>query len=414
MRLSVHAQSFSGLVLLLAACGGAAASGGTTPTPSEANQAPSWTERATTAYTAGEFDAAWRASQNALQLDPADEQATEVAARVALSRLDADRALAALTRAHGPVLLRLRARAYAMKQAYTDVARDLAAVDGQEPHDGWAEAMLPLSQNASPGPYFDVSGAATAELPYQGEPAQVPIPIVAISIHGHATHALIATSASMTVVDDDLEGRATFLRDIAFGDMHVHTVPAFSRDLSSIENAVHMPIGAVIGTDLLLRLHATLDGPRRMLVVRTEAPTIPQDSIAMPLTAFEGTLLTARAGLIDAPESFFVLDSAGGFVLALSEDGVEAMRLAPADLHDIPNSPVPSAKLVDVTTFRFGGAAIEHVPGVTGLVQPDLVRLAGTRIHGVIGAQFLNQFQMTFDTEGHAIAFHIDAPDDQG
>jgi hypothetical protein len=396
-------------ITALVGCGGTPpASSSLAAASGEQAGAPSWSDRAVTSYLEGDMDAAWRASQNALQLNPLDDHGMEVAARVALSRLDARATVAVLERAHGPTLLRLRARANAMLGEFAAVARDLGAVDGQEPVDGWATAMLPLSRAATAGPYFSATGDASAEIPYQGAAATLPIPIVAITIDGHATNALIATSASTTVVDDDGHPSGSVIADIGLGALHVHNVPSFARDLSDIENAVHIPIGAVIGMDILLHLHATLDGPNRKLIVRTAAPEIANDSLALPFAMFQGSLLAIRATINDGQPQYYALDSAAGLVLALADVAVQSMHVDPATLPLVPGSPVANARVVDIESFHLGAAAIEHVPGVTGLVPPGLVEVAGTRIYGVIGGQFLAQFQMTFDTESNAVALRID------
>lgn len=395
-------------IVLLSACGGSSPAATTTPAAVSETTGPSWSERAVTAYTQSDLDAAWRASQNALQLDATDTHAMEVAARVSLSRLDAERALATLEHAHGPTLLRLRARANSLRGDYAAVARDLAAVEGQEPADGWATAMLPLARDAGAGPYYALTGSATAEVGYEGAAATMPIPIIAVSIDGHATNALIATSASTTVIDDDGHPTGTVLADFGIGAVHMRRVPAFARDLSDIEHAVGMPIGAVIGTDILFRLHATLDGPERKLIVRATAPTIPEDALALPFRMFEGSLLAVQAGLNDGAPQYYVLDSAAGLVLALANVAVQSMNLNVADLPEVPGSPVPNARVVDIETFHLGAAAIEHVPGVTELVPPHLAEIAGLRIYGVIGSQFLGQFQVTFDTENNSVALWVD------
>lgn len=395
-------------IVFFAACGGAQGAATTTPTAAGETAGPSWSERAVSAYTQSDLEAAWRASQNALQLDATDTHAMEVAARVSLSRLDAERTLVTLEHAHGPTLLRLRARANALRGDYASVARDLAAVEGQEPADGWATAMLPLARAAGAGPFYTLTGSATAEISYEGAAATMPIPIIAVSIDGHATNALIATSASTTVIDDDGHPTGTVLSDLGMGAVHMHGVPAFARDLGDIERAVGMPIGAVIGTDILFRLHATLDGPGRKLLVRATASQIPPDALTLPFRMFEGSLLAVQANLNDGAPQYYVLDSAAGLVLALANVAVESMHLNVADLPEVPGSPVPNARVVDIETFHLGAAAIEHVPGVTELVPPHLAEIAGLRIYGVIGSQFLGQFQVTFDTENKSVALWVD------
>ena len=73
----------------------------------------------------------------------------------------------------------------------------------------------------------------------------------------------------MTVVDDSVSAAGTMLGRVALGGLIVENVPAISRDLADVSRAVGVETGVVIGADLLLRLHATLDGPGRAVTFRT-------------------------------------------------------------------------------------------------------------------------------------------------
>jgi len=397
--------------LALCACGGgSAATGGRNGARAAADTAgPSWSQRSVAAYLEGDLARASTASASALQLDAADAHALEVAARVALARLDGARAIVVLTDARSPVLVRLRARAHVTQGNLAAALADVESVDGQEPADGWAVAMLPVLRAAAGRPGYVLSGAAESTLAYAAR-APDALTTVSIEIDGRAVNALVSTAAGAMVVDDSVSRTGTLLARVALGALIVENVPALSRDLADVSTAAGVEIGAVIGADLLVRLHATLDGPGRSVTFRAAAAPLPTTGAQrLDLFAFEGTLLAVRASINDSRPAFFALDNSAALPVALTMRAVRAAGVDAADLETPPGAP-PGVQLYTVPALHLGSTVVEQVPAVVGIVPEDLARIAGTRIDGMLGLFVLGQLVVTFDPEGKSVVLSQPAP----
>lgn len=398
-------------VVMMCACGGAVppprATAGAHPAGTNADApGPSHAQRAVDAYLAGDLDRASAQAQAAMQLDPDDAHAMEVAARVSLAKRDAAEALAVLERAHGPVLLRLRARAQVLAGNVPAALRDLEAVDGQEPPDGWSVAMLPILRSATEPHIYGLGGAAEATLPYAGASAEeVSLPVVHVTIDGHAMDALVSTAAGLTVLGNaDTHAHGTILHRVELGGIVIENVPALSRSLADVAQVVHREIGAVIGTELLIRLHATLDGRGRRLILRTQ-PAPPSTTVEVATAdyaAFEGAMLAVRANIGDGPVGYWEVDTSLDLPLALTERAVTGAHIDLAHLPPAPGAP-PGVKMVQGVTLHLGTAQIDGVPGIVGIVPDELAHIAGTRIDGILGQQIFGQLTMTIDTEARQL-----------
>lgn len=393
------------LCAALCACGGGAATTGVGPRGGSAavEAGPSWSRRAVAAYLEGDLRRAASASANALQLDPADSHALEVAARIALAQLDGGRAVEVLRDARSPVLVRLRARAEVSRGNLAEALSDVESVDGQEPADGWAVAMLPVLRAARGRHGYTVSGAAEATLPFASQ-APDALETVSITVDGRAVNALVSTAAGATVVDDSVSPTGTLLGRVALGGLVVENVPAISRNLADVSTAAGVEIGAVIGADLLLRLHATLDGPARAVTFRAASAGAPAAGAQqLELFAFEGTLLAVRASINDAPPAFFALDTSAALPIALTARAVHAAGVDPSALQSPPGAP-EGVQLYEVPELHLGGTIVQGVPAVIGVVPDELARIAGTRIDGMLGLFVLGQLIVTFDPEGKSVS----------
>lgn len=400
------------LFSLLAACGGGTTTththdthggghgGGTTGGGGETRV--SWTDRAVQSYLSGDLDRAAAQADAAMQLDHDDAHAMEIAARVALAHRDAAKAREVLASAHGPVLLRLRARAAALAGEAAPALADLEAVDGQEPADGWAVAMLPILRDAGSTPLYALSGAPEATLAYVGDSSDaVPLPVVHVTIDGHACDALVSTAAGLTVVPQaaGAQTHGKMLATIELGGLTVSHVPAITRDLADVSRVTHRDIGAVIGTEVLLRLHATMDGRNRRLVVRQAAPPQPAHDVATAdWAAFEGAMLAVRASIDGGPRGFWEVDTSLDLPMALTQRAVSDAHVPAERMQPAPGAP-PDVKMVQGLLLHLGSADIGGVPGIVGIVPDELAHIAGTRIDGILGQQIFGQVTMTIDTE---------------
>ncbi len=390
-------------VLAAAGCGGRTAveGGGTEETGNEGGEAAEGrAERARLALVDGDLPLAGRLAAQALQLVPTDPAAREVAARVALAEgRDAD-AVEVLSGATEQRLVRLRARAHARIGDWEAVAADLGSVAESEPADGWAEAVLPLARAASGRTTYELAGAERAALPMDSRAA---VPIVEIAVDGRPVHALVATSADLTIVDDDVRATPGVANAIALGAVEVRSVPVLSRDLDPIGDTLGVPIGAVIGTDLMLRLETTIDGRERWVVFRRAGREASESAARVPFVTFEGTFLAVPVVLNAEAEGWFTLDTSGVFPVALGPLAIEALGLDPDRLDPAPNAPSDAIRMTELRTVRFGQVEMEAVPGVTGLVPAELSELAGAPISGILGAAMVHQLKLTLDPSARAL-----------
>jgi len=417
-----HPSVARGMVLAVFVVGLASACGGTaTTTPvttgTEGSAAAAagaserrWHDRAIAAYLEGDLASAQRSADNALQLDPSDVQAREVAARAALARLDDARARTVLADAREPLLVRLRARAHLARGDVRAAYADVAAVSGQPPEDAWALAAESALRATAESPVvYALSGAPEATLPFDArEPGA--LATVTIDLDGRRVHALVSTAAGLTLVDDTISERGMRIGRLALGGLVIEGVPALARDLADVSGAAGREIGAVIGADLLLRLHATLDGPGRAVTFRAQAVTPAANGLVrLDLYAFEGTLLAVPVGLGAAPEAFFTLDTSAALPVALTPRAARGEGVGARPLPTPPGAP-EGVSLVALPALRFRGAVIEDVPALVGVVPDSLARVAGTRIDGLLGLHFFEQVVVTFLPEERTLVLAAPTP----
>jgi hypothetical protein len=398
------------VAMALTGCGGAAtegsvAHGGGAAAPT----GPTWSERAVTAYLEGDFSRASAAAANALQLEATDSHALEVAARVAMAELDGARAVEALRDARSPMLVRLRARAQLMQGNLAEALADIASIDAREPPDAWTVAMLPVLRAAAGRRGYVLSGAPEATLAFASRAPEA-LATVSIEVDGRTVNALVSTAAGTTIVDRSLSPTGTTLGRVSLGGLVVENVPAISRSLADVGRAAGVEIGAVIGADLLVRLHATLDGPARSVTFRTtSAPPPATGAQRLDLFAFEGALLAVRASLNDSRPAFFVLDNSAALPVALSERAVRAEGVDLGSLEAPPGAP-EGVRLYEIPELHLGSTLVQGVPAVVGVVPEELARVAGTRIDGMLGLLVLGQLVVTFDPEARSVLLSQPAP----
>lgn len=388
------------------ACGGGGAASGGGRDDAERTEGgeagPSHAERAVDALARGALDEAARHADQALQLDPTDRAAKEVAARVAFAEGDVDRVIEVLTGETGPVLVRLRARAFARRGDLAATAEALASVDGQEPADGWAAAMLPIARAAAGKTPYAVEGAPRASLPFVG---RAPVPVVEIAIDGRTANALVATSADLTVVDTRVRATAGLASTVALGPITMRDVPVITRDLGPIGEQLGVRVDAVLGVDVLLRFATTIDFRERWVVVRREGSEASADAPSAPFATLGG-FLAVQATFDGDVTGWVTLDTAGVFPVALTDDAVTALGHDLATLETAPNAPSDTIKLLTLERIRIGNVEIAHVPAATGLIPRDLTDLAGVPHSGILGAGLLQQMRLTLTP--HPPRLHFD------
>jgi len=360
----------------------------------------SWRDRAMSAYLHGDIRTARTAATKALAENPRDDAAREVGARAGLAERDAPGVIELLRGVHHPILVRLRARAHVVNDDFAAAAHDLESVEREQPEDAWAAAVLPVVREGAGKHPYQLGGQERVVLPLL---ADKPLPLVEMSVDGRTINALVATSAHFMVVDDGVRPSGGIVNRVAFGAMTVDNVPVLSRDLGPIGDQLSIPVGAVIGVEMLLRLHATIDGRQHQLVLRRSGTEAGARGAPVPYLTFDGSFLAVPVLLTDEAGGWFAVDTAGLFPIALSDEAVRALGRNPASLPRAPGAPSEDIRVLQLETIRIGGAAVEGVPAVTGLFPRGLPRAAGGPIGGIVGGQLLGQLKMSFQPDQHRL-----------
>ncbi|MCC6876484.1 MAG: hypothetical protein IT378_19425, partial [Sandaracinaceae bacterium] len=342
-------------------CGGSPAatrarSGHAAPDPAHAERR---VQSAREAFAELAPERAARAAEDAIALGARGE-AQEIAARARMLLGDPEAAARALEGASDPELLRLRARAQLALGRFAEADASLVAATrrGDEP-DSWVESMRALcaAMGSVEAPYA-LEGAPEATLAL----VEAPLPIVRVRVDTTELLALVGTSAHFAVLDPSVRAHAGAISELGLGGLRVRGVPHTVRDLSSVRDAIGQDVRAVIGFDLLTRLHATLEGPGARLTVRAEPAALGETfaPFVTPLGAF--VALIGRLGEVPA---WISADTAGLFPIALTPEALETYGLSAAPWRPLGPAAGPAATALPVV--QLGNVAIEEVPAVRGL-----------------------------------------------
>ncbi len=357
---------------LLAACGASPA-----PTRGAPDDPALLTAQAEEAWRALDADAAAALADRAIAAG-GGTVAMEIAARAHLARGRDAAALEALARASSPYLRRLRARALL---SLGELDRAAAELEGDD--DPWSESIRPA--------LLGVRGRAPSEI--TGDSATLalepfPLPIVRARVDGVEVLAVIATGAELTILDPSVRAQPGAIDELALDELRIANVPHTVRSLSALSEGLGVPIGAAIGLDLLLRLHARLDGPgARLELSRAPRPAAPGASAARLVTP-SGSFLALEAEL-DGRAAWLTVDTTGVYPIALAPGAAEALGMASAAEGDA----------------ALGALRIEGLPFVDGLLDEGHARAVGAPVAGAIGWGLLAQLVTRFDPERRRVLF---------
>ncbi len=260
---------FGALVLSLTACGGVG--------PGEASWPPmakKWFDRADASYQRVDIDDAEQAVDNALRIDPHRTEIRVLAARVALARLDYDRAIQLLRGLNSADARSIRGRALWYSGKLDAAADELEALlSDPDVHDPWAQQVAKLARLGSGRKPFSMSGGlvAVTEMPQVASTSLV----VPLEINGEPGLGLIATGTAEAFVDSSGGNGEPSWVSLRFGStstIDVNDVPALPKDLSGISRQLNAPIKMLIGVNLLRHLHCTFDFAGSQFVVRSFEP----------------------------------------------------------------------------------------------------------------------------------------------
>jgi hypothetical protein len=392
-------------LLLVASCVAVAACGS-----SLANQASvrpplatQWFERAKTSYRAADFDDARDAARHAVGDAPNDPEIRELSARIALVRLDFAEALRLTEGLDSPEAHGIRGRAFWFTGDLEHAADELdAMLTDPKIKDSWARDVAGLSRRGAGRHPFEMAGGLVAEVDMPRALDRVPLGaanVVPCELDGERILALVATGTSEVLLDTNSRHEAAWV-NLRFDRLEVKDVPALVQDLSAVTRQLGVPIKALIGAQLLRHAHATVDRRGDQFLVRQQEAPAPPDASRVPLYYLRGGGMVLRATVTardDAPIPLLV-DSSRPFPLFLQD---AAWRKAGVDVRTLEAVPdAPGVKHGMVPMFRVGGFDLAKMPAIAGGDFSEMANAVDVDLAGVVGADLLAFFRITFADEG--------------
>jgi tetratricopeptide (TPR) repeat protein len=385
-----------------AACG--PASGSRMPTrPPLVKQ---WFDRAEASYRAADFDDAREAARQALGVAPQDGEIRTLAGRIALVRLDYAEALKVTEGVESSDAHSIRGRAFWFSGDLEHAADELEALLADPSvKDPWAHDVAALARHGSGRHPFEIGGGfvASVDMPRMIDRISLGTAnVVPCELDGERILALVATGTSEVLLDSSSRHDPTWV-SLRFDRLEVKDVPALVQDLSPISRQIGVPIQAMLGAQLLRHAHVTFDRRGDQFVIRRQDASPPPDASRVPLYYLRGGGMVVRANVTTKPDDFIPLfvDSTRLFPLALQD---EAWKRAGVDLKSLASVPdAPAVKRGLVPTFRMGGFDLPHMPAIGGVDLDELSSGIDVALGGVVGADLLSYFRVTFADEGRFI-----------
>jgi hypothetical protein len=177
-------------------------------------------------------------------------------------------------------------------------------------------------------------------------------------------------------------------------------VPALVQDLAPITRQLGVPIKALIGAQLLRHAHATFDRRGDQFVVRRQDATPPPDASRVPLYYVRGGGMLLRATITakqDDPIPLLV-DSSRPFPLFLQDAAWKKIGVDVTSLSTVPDAPNMKHGLVPM--FRMGGFDLAKMPAIEGGDFSEMANGVDIDLGGVVGADLLAFFRVTFADDG--------------
>jgi hypothetical protein len=409
--LAVNPLVLAGALLAAAACGPGLGPNAAGRTP----LADQWLKRAQTSYKSGDFDDAYDAGKHALDAAPRDVEIRTLEARVALTKLDFNEALRVTEGLQSTEAHSIRGRAHWYLGDIEQAADELEAML-QDPSvkDAWARDVARLARQGSGRHPFEMEGSIVAQVDMPRVVAQVPLGaahVVPCELEGDRILALIATGTSEVIVDVNSRREPAWV-NLRFSDLvEVKDVPALTQDLSAISHSLGVPIKALLGANLLRHVHATFDRRGDQFVVRKQDATPPPEATRVPLWYVRGGGMTLRASVTsrDDGDSAMAVDSSRFLqpgLLALEDSiwkkaGIDVRTLTP-----MPDS--PNVRRGFLPSLKLGGIDLVKVQALEGLDFGELQSAMDVDIGGLVGAELLANFRVTFADEGRFMWIEAD------
>jgi len=399
---SVHSPRLAAVICSCALIWGCGAAG-----QQDADWPPTskrWFDRGDASFRQGDLDDAESAAENALRVTPDREEVRLLAGRIALAKLEYERAIQVLKGLESNEARSLRGRAFWYAGEIDKAADELERlVADPEVRDPWAVEIAKLARQGSGRKPFEMTGGllATTDMPRTGTAAM----IVPLDINGEPGLGMIATGEGEAVVDSGSGAQASWI-SLRFGDrVEVRDVPARAKDLSGISRQVNAPIKILLGVNLLRHLHPTFDLIGGQFVVRRYEPPPPPVATTLKLSYVRGGGMLIRGAFgadASSAQCSLLVDTSIVYPVALDTAGWKKAGVAPSALRSVPNG--GSLKQGTVPLLKLGAYDLPSVPGLAG-DQPVKEREEGLGIEldGLVGAGLLANFRVTLADEGRTM-----------
>jgi hypothetical protein len=371
--------------------------------PNRSALATQWLDRTKVSYRAGDFDDARESATHALAAAPNDAEAREIAARIALVRLDYPEVIRLTEGLDSSAARGLRGRAFWFSGDVEHAADELEAqLSDPQVKDSWAQEVAGLARRGVGRHPFEMAGGLVAAVDMPQAIDRVPLGaanVVPCELDGEPILALVATGSSELLLDSNSRREAAWV-SLRFDRLEVKDVPALVGDLSPIARQLGVPIKALIGAQLLRHTHATIDRRGDQFVVRRQDASPPPDANRVPLYYVRGGGMLLRATVTSQDEGALPLlvDSSRPFPLLLQDS---AWKKAGIDLRTLVSIPdEPNIKRGMVPVFRVGGFDLAKMPAIEGADLGQVTSGLDIDLAGVVGADLLAFFRLTFADEG--------------
>ena len=260
--------------------------------------AAQWLDRTKVSYRAGDFEDARDAAAHALAAAPNDVETREIAARIALVRLDYAQVIKLTEGLDSSSARGLRGRAYWFSGDIEHAADELEAqLSDPTVKDSWAQAVAGLARRGVGRHPFEMDGGLIGAVEMPQAIDRVPLGaanVVPCELDGERILALVATGSSELLLDSNSRREPAWV-SLRFDRVEVKDVPALVEDLSPIARQIGVPIKALIGAQLLRHTHATIDRRGDQFVVRRQDAAPPPDANRVPLYYVRGGGMLLRA-----------------------------------------------------------------------------------------------------------------------
>jgi hypothetical protein len=333
-----------------------------------------------------------------------------LAGRVALARLDFPMALKATEGVKTTDAHMIRGRAFWYSGELERAADELEAMlHDPSVRDGWARDVAKLARRGQGRKPFNMTGGiiAAVEMPTAG-----PLLVVPCEIDGESVLTLVATGVGEVLIDSATRKEPSWV-SMKFGDrVEMHDVPAIPYDLSALSKQLQAPIRALLGVNLLRRMHVTFDRRASQFIVRQSDPIVPSTASRVPLYYVRGGGMMMKVGLGkkgDVPTGVFV-DTRSAFPVSLNDATWAAAGVPVSSLKSDPALPA-NYKAGVIPMLRIGSFDVPQVPGVQGAELDEIKQQLDVNFGGLLGAGFLQPFRITMGDEGRHLWVEADLPE---